>query len=93
MWRLLVVFGNPCLVLSEIRRPCLTEAGLIKGCLQYQDVLMCRTKDLVSFGFLPSHSPPLFGEVLVGTSACLSCLVCARGMSEVVVGRASRPLP
>lgn len=56
MWRLLVVFGNPCLVLSEIRRPCLTEAGLIKGCLQYQDVLKCVgwTKDL---SLLISSSP------------------------------------
>lgn len=56
MWRLLVVFGNPCLVLSEIRRPCLTEAGLIKGRLRFQDVLKCvgRTKDL---SLLISSSP------------------------------------
>ena len=52
----LVIFGNPCLVLSEIRRPCLTEAGLIKGRWQFQDVLKCvgKTKDL---SLLISSSP------------------------------------
>ena len=59
MWRLLVVFGNPCLVLSEIRRPCLTEAGLIKGCLQYQEVLQCVgwTKDLSLLISFPTVLP------------------------------------
>lgn len=31
MWRLTLVFGSPRLVLSEIQRPCSTEAGLVKG--------------------------------------------------------------
>ena len=40
-WRPTLALGNPRLVLSEIGKPCLTEAGLIKGHLRFQNVLKC----------------------------------------------------
>ena len=81
-WRPTFVSGNPRLLLSEIWKPCVTEAGLIKGHLRFQNVLKCvwQTESCVLIASSPTVLPH-FGEVALSRHwHLLLTPVCASGM-------------